>query len=175
MRIIRVIARRPTPASSAHRLNVLIIAALSIAVMLPGWCVLHPKPAQPTAQAAVAVSPSHGAAPAPGNAIPAKSIAVFPFRNLSPDPDNAYFVDGLQDLILTRLADIHELKAIARTPTARLASHAENLAELRRELGIATILEVGVEKARNGARLRGCRLEPPQTAAYLRAVRIGVR
>src|SRR5947208_9040685 len=41
-----------------------------------------------------------------------KSIAVLPFENLSRDPDNAYFADGIQDEILTRLAKIADLKVI---------------------------------------------------------------
>ena len=46
---------------------------------------------------------------------PEKSIAVLPFENLSRDPDNAYFADGIQDEILTRLSKISDLKVISRT------------------------------------------------------------
>src|SRR3546814_994956 len=46
---------------------------------------------------------------------PAKSIAVLPFENLSRDPDNEYFVAGMQDLILTRLADIGDLRSEEHT------------------------------------------------------------
>src|SRR6185437_10924707 len=59
-------------------------------------------------------------------AIPAKSIAVLPFENLSGDKDNAYFADGMQDLILTKLADIGDLKVISRTSTAKYESHPDN-------------------------------------------------
>src|SRR6266581_545001 len=44
-----------------------------------------------------------------------KSIAVLPFDNLSRDPDNAYFAEGVQDEILTRLAKVADLKVISRT------------------------------------------------------------
>src|SRR5438132_3301451 len=57
------------------------------------------------------------------NETSAKSIAVLPFENLSRDPDNAYFVDGTQDEILTRLAKISALKVISRTSTTRYTSH----------------------------------------------------
>ena len=58
-------------------------------------------------------------------AIPAKSIAVLPFENLSTDKDNAYFADGMQDLILTKLADIGALQVVSRTSTMKYASHPE--------------------------------------------------
>ena len=50
---------------------------------------------------------------------PEKSIAVLPFDNLSRDPDNAYFCEGVQDEILTRLAKVADLKVISRTSTQR--------------------------------------------------------
>ncbi len=81
--------------------------------------------------------------------IPAKSIAVLPFENLSGDKDNAYFADGMQDLILTKLADIGDLKVISRTSTAKYESHPDNLKDIARQLGVATILEGSVQKAGN--------------------------
>lgn len=76
-----------------------------------------------------------------------KSIAVLPFENLSRDPDNAYFVDGIQDEILTRLAKISALKVISRTSTMRYASRPDNLREIARQLGVANILEGSVQRA----------------------------
>src|SRR6185437_2322171 len=76
--------------------------------------------------------------------IPAKSIAVLPFENLSGDKDNAYFADGMQDLILTKLADIGDLKVISRTSTAKYESHPDNLKTIAQQLGVATILEGSV-------------------------------
>jgi serine/threonine-protein kinase len=81
--------------------------------------------------------------------IPAKSIAVLPFENLSGDKDNAYFADGMQDLILTKLADIGDLKVISRTSTAKYESHPDNLKTIAQQLGVATILEGSVQKAGN--------------------------
>ncbi len=68
--------------------------------------------------------------PIPASSIPAKSIAVLPFENLSADKDNAYFADGMQDLILTKLADIGELKVISRTSTMKYASQPDDLKQV---------------------------------------------
>ena len=78
--------------------------------------------------------------------IQAKSIAVLPFENLSDDKKNDYFVAGMQDLILTKLADIGDLKVIARTSTARYASRPDDLKVVGRQLGVASILEGSVQK-----------------------------
>ena len=80
-------------------------------------------------------------------AITDKSIAVLPFENLSRDPDNAYFADGIQDEILTRLSKIADLKVISRTSTQHYKSVPENLPEIARQLGVAHILEGSVQKS----------------------------
>ena len=90
---------------------------------------------------------SLAAASAAASAVPAKSIAVLPFENLSGDKDNAYFVAGMQDLILTKLADVGDLKVISRTSTTQYASHPENLKQIGEQLDVATILEGSVQKA----------------------------
>jgi TolB-like protein/Tfp pilus assembly protein PilF len=84
---------------------------------------------------------------------PAKSIAVLPFDNLSRDPDNAYFAEGMQDEILTRLAGIADLKVISRTSTKRYESHPENLRTVATELGAVNILEGSVQKAGDSVRV----------------------
>ena len=103
-----------------------------------------------TSRVAEATSPD-AAVRKPGSAIPipAKSIAVLPFENLSSDKDNAYFSDGMQDLILTKLADIGQLKVISRTSTMKYASHPDDLKTIAQQLGVATILEGSVQKAGN--------------------------
>ena len=90
---------------------------------------------------------SSGPGTAPTTRIPVKSIAVLPFENLSEDKGNAYFADGMQDLILTKLADIGDLKVISRTSTAKYQSHPDNLKVIAQQLGVATILEGSVQKA----------------------------
>ena len=84
-----------------------------------------------------------------GSEIPEKSIAVLPFENLSSDKENAYFAEGIQDEILTRLAKIGALKVISRTSTSHFASSPQNLPEIARQLGVANILEGSVQKIAN--------------------------
>jgi TolB-like protein/class 3 adenylate cyclase/Tfp pilus assembly protein PilF len=86
-------------------------------------------------------------------AIAEKSIAVMPFENRSRDPDNAYFADGIQDEILTRLSKIADLKVISRTSTQHYKSAPENLHEIARELGVAHILEGSVQKSGDAVRV----------------------
>ena len=76
--------------------------------------------------------------------IPQKSIAVLPFDNLSRDPDNAYFAEGVQDEILTRLANVADLKVISRTSTQHFTSAPENLSDIAKQLGVLNILEGSV-------------------------------
>jgi len=85
--------------------------------------------------------------------IPAKSIAVLPFGNLSRDPDNAYFVEGIQDEILTRLSKIADLKVISNTSTQKYKSAPDNLRDVARELGVANILEGSVQKSNDQVRV----------------------
>ena len=92
-------------------------------------------------------------APAEALAIPEKSIAVLPFGNLSRDPDNAYFVEGIQDEILTRLSKIADLKVISRTSTQKYKSAPDNLRDVARELGVANILEGSVQKSNDQVRV----------------------
>jgi TolB-like protein/Tfp pilus assembly protein PilF len=82
-----------------------------------------------------------------------KSIAVLPFDNLSRDPDNAYFSDGIQDEILTKLAGIGDLKVISRKSTAKYKSTPEDLKTVARELGVATVLEGSVQRAGDKVRV----------------------
>ena len=86
-------------------------------------------------------------------AIPTKSIAVLPFENLSRDPDNAYFSEGIQEEILTRLAKIADLKVISRTSTQHFKSSPDNLPEIAKQLGVMNILEGSVQKAANQIRV----------------------
>jgi TolB-like protein/Flp pilus assembly protein TadD len=82
-----------------------------------------------------------------GSSIPQKSIAVLPFENLSDDKGAAYFADGIQDEILTKLAGIGDLKVISRSSTAKYKSKPEDLKTVARELGVATVLEGSVQRA----------------------------
>ena len=84
---------------------------------------------------------------------PLKSIAVLPFDNLSHDPDNAFFAEGVQDEILTRLAKVADLKVISRTSTQRFKSAPSDLRDIARQLGVTNILEGSVQKANDQVRV----------------------
>jgi len=85
--------------------------------------------------------------------VPEKSIAVLPFENRSEDKANAYFADGIQDEILTRLSKIADLKVISRTSTQHYKSTPENLPEIAKQLGVAHILEGSVQKSGDAVRV----------------------
>jgi len=94
-----------------------------------------------------------GLPPAAAGSLPEKSIAVLPFDNLSRDPDNAYFCEGVQDEILTRLAKVADLKVISRTSTQHFKSTPDNLPQIAKQLGVAHILEGSVQKASDQVRV----------------------
>jgi len=104
-------------------------------------------------------SPPKGLGPTPARdaksetPIPRKSIAVLPFENLSEDKANAYFADGIQEEILTRLSRIRDLKVISRTSTQRFKNTSEQISEIAKQLGVATILEGSVRKAGDKVRV----------------------
>src|SRR5437764_7090546 len=100
------------------------------------------------------LAPRRAAAPNDSSsAASAKSIAVLPFENLSDDKQNAYFAEGVQDEILTRLAKVADLKVIARTSTKRFQSAPENLADIAKQLGVMNILEGSVQKSNDQVRV----------------------
>ena len=122
---------------TARRRRYVGAAALVVAAVAIGLIVLRHKRPLPTA----------------GSAIPEKSIAVLPFENRSEDKANAYFADGIQDEILTRLSKIADLKVISRTSTQHYKSAPENLPEIARQLGVAHILEGSVQKSGDAVRV----------------------
>jgi TolB-like protein/Tfp pilus assembly protein PilF len=95
-----------------------------------------------------------------------KGIAVLPFENLSGDPNNAYFAEGIQEEILTRLASIADLKVISRTSTQRYQSNPRNLSEIAKQLGVANVLEGSVQKAADQVRVNA-QLINAQTDSHL--------
>jgi len=102
------------------------------------------------------VASRHDASPARtevATAIPEKSIAVLPFDSLSEDKSNAYFAEGVQDEILTRLAKVADLKVISRTSTQHLKSVPNDLPQIAKQLGVAHVLEGSVQKANDQIRV----------------------
>src|SRR6184192_3868777 len=140
-----------TPASDVNpaRRSWSWIAALIIVAALAAAAGFYIFSHRPTPIAA----PSASAPAAAAAVIPEKSIAVLPFENLSRDPDNAYFADGIQDEILTRLAKIADLKVISRTSTQHYKSAPDNLREIAKQLGVAHILEGSVQKSGDAVRV----------------------
>jgi TolB-like protein/Flp pilus assembly protein TadD len=92
-------------------------------------------------------------ASAAGTELPAKSIAVLPFESLSEEKGNAYFAEGIQDEILTRLAKVADLKVISRTSTQHFKSAPDNLPQIAKQLGVTNILEGSVQKANDQVRV----------------------
>ncbi len=131
----------------------LTIAAAVVAAGLLAFQFLRTKTA---AVSAVAAPPQLTPIPSPAftvAAIPAKSIAVLPFDNLSEDKANAYFAEGVQDEILTRLAKVADLKVISRTSTQKYKSAPDNLRAIAQQLGVANILEGSVQKSNDQMRV----------------------
>jgi TolB-like protein/Flp pilus assembly protein TadD len=120
---------------TGRKLDFFIIAVLLLVIAILVFQRVHPN-------VSPAVSPSLE-----------KSIAVLPFDNLSRDPDNAYFSDGIQDEILTKLAGIGDLKVISRKSTAKYKTTPGDLKTVARELGVATVLEGSVQKAGDKVRV----------------------
>jgi TolB-like protein len=108
---------------------------------------------------------SAGQAPISSESL-AKSIAVLPFENLSRDPDNAYFAQGIQEEILTRLTSIADLRVISRTSTQHYQSKPRNLREIAKQLGVANIVEGSVQKAADQVRVN-VQLVNAQTDSHL--------
>src|SRR6266487_183430 len=120
---------------SGRKLDFFIIAVLLLVIGILVFQRLRPN-------VSPAVSSSFG-----------KSIAVLPFENLSEEKANAYFADGIQDEILTKLAGISDLKVISRSSTAKYKSKPEDLKTVANELGVATVLEGSVQRAGDKVRV----------------------
>ena len=134
---------KPAPRSRGLIAALIIVAALAAA---GGFYIFSHRPTP--------IAPPSASAPTPAaEVIPEKSIAVLPFENLSEDKANAYFADGIQDEILTRLAKIADLKVISRTSTQHYQSKPGNLSEIAKQLGVAHILEGSVQKSGDSVRV----------------------
>src|SRR5438034_8698459 len=120
---------------SGRKLDFFIIAVLLLVIGILVFQRLHPK-----------------VSPAVSSSLE-KSIAVLPFENLSEEKANAYFADGIQDEILTKLAGIGDLKVISRKSRAKYKSTPEDLKTVARELGVVTVLEGSVQRAGDKVRV----------------------
>ena len=126
--------RRSRTRKTGRKLTALIIVVAALAAGVTAFRFLRSERGNAETPAALAAE------------IDSKSIAVLPFENLSEEKANAYFADGIQDEILTRLAKIADLKVISRTSTQHYKSAPENLPEIAKQLGVAHILEGSIQK-----------------------------
>ena len=148
-----VSAARKSPINRKHFLiAAVIIAALAIVALIFAPAILRPR-APSRLEGGAPATPNAGGLAGARPSIPEKSIAVLPFENRSEDKANAYFADGIQDEILTRLSKIADLKVISRTSTQHYKSAPENLPEIARQLGVAHILEGSVQKSVDSVRV----------------------
>ena len=149
-----VVARHPTLGYRAKclvkRNGSRLLASAAVVIVLAGVLFAFWARAQQNARDAAGM-PARGVGASASDI--RKSIAVLPFQNLSSDPDNAYFADGIQEEVLTRLTKIGDLKVISRTSTQGYQSEPGNLAEIAKQLGVANILEGSVQKAGNQVRV----------------------
>ncbi|MEY2541739.1 MAG: hypothetical protein QOI22_1341 [Verrucomicrobiota bacterium] len=136
---------QPTPTRSTK--SSLVLGIISLATLAILGVFFGPRFFRAREQAAPTnTTQSNDSSTTPASA---KSIAVLPFDNLSSDKENAYFAEGIQDEILTRLAKIAELKVISRTSTQKYKSVPDNLREVGKQLGVANLLEGSVQKIAN--------------------------
>ena len=136
---------RPPP--RRWRLPATLGVAVVLGIALLWWWLQRPTDSR---------KPSHAAAESLLNTtapIPKKSIAVLPFENLSSNKENAYFAEGVQDEILTKLAGIADLKVISRASTQNYKAKPDNLNRVSQELGVATVLEGTVQRAGDKVRV----------------------
>jgi TolB-like protein/Tfp pilus assembly protein PilF len=134
---------------TGRKLIGVIVILMVIAVAFFAFRFLRPKSTDATIRS-TAPLPVPASTPA---AIPEKSIAVLPFASLSEDKANAYFAEGIQDELLTRLSKIADLKVISRTSTLKFKSAPENLADIGRLLGVANIVEGSVQRSGDQVRV----------------------
>ncbi|MEY2480576.1 MAG: eukaryotic-like serine/threonine-protein kinase [Verrucomicrobiota bacterium] len=130
---------------TGRKLVVLTIVVALIAAALFAYQVLRTRSTIPAVSGSTT---TRNVVAAPGLA-PDKSIAVLPFDNLSDEKSNAYFAEGIQDEILTRLSKIAALKVISRSSTQKYKSAPDNLREVGKQLGVANLLEGSVQKIAN--------------------------
>jgi TolB-like protein/Flp pilus assembly protein TadD len=126
----------------------LAIAGLAIIAALLAAFVWHGS-WHPSAGGVVKASSSAASAPID------KSIAVLPFKNMSADAGNSYFCDGVQEDILTNLANIHELHVISRTSVEQYRDSTKPLRQIAQELGVTWVLEGSVQREDNTVRVTG--------------------
>jgi TolB-like protein/Tfp pilus assembly protein PilF len=142
-RTAEVSADQVIPQWSRRKFVAFVVGVAILAAALLAYQFLKPKSATaPTEEES-----------APAKSIPQKSIAVLPFENLSDDKSAAYFAEGIQDEILTKLASVADLKVISRTSTVHYQSKPDDLKTVSQQLGVARVLEGTVQRAGDKVRV----------------------
>jgi TolB-like protein/Tfp pilus assembly protein PilF len=135
-------------AAPARRWPRLAFAALGLAVIAIG-CIV-------AARIIFLESAKQSAGPTSAtaqNPIAAKSIAVLPFLDLSEAKDQEYFADGMSEELIDLLSQIKELQVIARTSSFYFKGKQATIAQIAKQLGVASVLEGSVRKAGNKLRV----------------------
>ncbi len=130
---------RDAPSRSGRKLDAFIVGVLAVAVaflLIDRFVMSGRDDAAPTTRANIQ-----------------PSIAVLPFDNRSANADDAFFVDGMHDDILTQLARIQSLKVISRTSVMQYREAKRSIREIGRELGVETVLQGGVQRAGESVRI----------------------
>lgn len=135
--------------SRSQRMDRLIVVALlALVVLMAAERFWNRAPATP----AVA-TPAGDAAPAAEPAALALGIGVLPFDNLSPDPENAFFASGIHEEVLTRLAQLHDVRVISRTSMENIAAEDLAVPDIGRRLGVSHVMEGSVRRAGDKVRI----------------------
>ena len=139
--------------TTGRKIVAITVVLAIIAAGLLAFQLFHPNAQVAVEGGGPATPKAEGIALGGRPSIPQKSIAVLPFDSLSEDKSNAYFAEGIQDEVITRLAKVADLKVISRTSTQRFKSAPSDLRDIARQLGVAHILEGSVQKANDQVRV----------------------
>jgi len=135
---------------TARKLDyVTLAAALSVAGMF-AWQQMASE--QPVTESVSVSAGAEGESSPDAAKLGAQSIAILPFANRSNRDEDLFFTDGIHDDLLTQLAKINDLKVISRTSVMQYRDTDMRVPQIAQELGVATVLEGGVQRA--GQRIR---------------------
>jgi TolB-like protein/Flp pilus assembly protein TadD len=146
---------------TGRKLNLVTIGLVIAAVVLVAVDRLLPTTKTPDTNAPATIAASSEAADTSATAPTAdqRSVAVLPFANRSNQADDLFFTDGIHDDLLTQLAKVHDLRVISRTSVMEYRDTTKNLRDIGAELGVATILEGGIQKVGNRVRINAQLIE----------------
>jgi len=139
-------------AQTGRKMNSTIIAILVLALAYFAWDKFMARPAEMSDPVQSVAEESSD--PVPESSLPSdNSIAVLPFDNRSNQEEDEFFTSGIHDDLLTQLAQISSLRVISRTSVAQFKGTTKSIREIAELLGVATILEGGVQRAGNQVRI----------------------